>query len=102
MERTLAQKMELTMQLVVERLACRRAERLLFADLSFRLPAGAAAWISGPNGAGKTSLLRILAGLLAPAAGRCAWSPDSATPAPERELVPLSERSTFVGVAGGV
>ncbi len=51
-------------------LACRRGDRLLFEGLDFDLPAGGALWLTGPNGAGKTSLLRILAGLLAPGAGR--------------------------------
>jgi ABC-type Na+ transport system ATPase subunit NatA len=34
------------------------------------LPRGALAYVEGPNGAGKTTLLRIIAGLLAPDAGR--------------------------------
>jgi len=50
-------------------LACRRGERLLFRGLSFALGAGEALQVVGPNGTGKSSLLRILAGLLRPAAG---------------------------------
>ncbi|HYD25832.1 MAG TPA: heme ABC exporter ATP-binding protein CcmA [Croceibacterium sp.] len=50
-------------------LACRRGERLLFRDLSFALGPGEALQVVGPNGTGKSSLLRILAGLLRPAAG---------------------------------
>ena len=59
--------------LVAEDLACRRGERLVFAGLSFRLPPGGALVLTGANGSGKTSLLRLLAGLIAPAAGRLAW-----------------------------
>jgi len=59
--------------LIAEGLACRRGERLVFAGLSFRLPAGGAVVLTGSNGSGKTSLLRIVAGLLTPAAGRLAW-----------------------------
>jgi len=59
--------------LVAEALACRRGERLVFAGLSFRLPAGGALLLSGANGSGKTSLLRLVAGLIAPAAGRLLW-----------------------------
>jgi heme exporter protein A len=55
--------------LVVTNLACRRGDRLLFEDLSFRLEAGGAMHLEGPNGSGKSSLLRLLAGLLAPADG---------------------------------
>ncbi|TYO90779.1 heme ABC exporter ATP-binding protein CcmA [Oceanicella actignis] len=50
-------------------LACRRAGRLVFKDVSLRVAPGQAAVLRGPNGAGKSSLIRILAGLLPPAAG---------------------------------
>lgn len=53
-----------------DRIACRRGDRLLFAGLSFELAAGEALQIGGANGTGKSSLLRMLAGLLAPIAGR--------------------------------
>lgn len=59
--------------LVGEDLACRRGERLVFAGLDFRLPAGGALVLTGSNGSGKSSLLRLLAGLLTPAAGRLGW-----------------------------
>lgn len=58
-----------TLALTVEALACQRGERLLFEGLSFACPPGGAIQLEGPNGSGKSSLLRILAGLLAPAAG---------------------------------
>jgi heme exporter protein A len=51
-------------------LACVRGGRLIFDDLDLRLAAGGALLVRGPNGAGKSSLLRVLAGLLRPAAGR--------------------------------
>ena len=50
-------------------LACVRAGRLVFSGLSFRAPAGVLCAVTGPNGSGKSSLLRVLAGLLRPAAG---------------------------------
>jgi heme exporter protein A len=59
--------------LTAEALACRRGERPVFAGLGFRLGPGEAAVVRGPNGAGKSSLLRILATLLRPAAGRVTW-----------------------------
>lgn len=52
-----------------DQLACVRGGRLLFEGVSFDLGPGDALLVSGPNGVGKSSLLRILAGLLAPAAG---------------------------------
>lgn len=58
------------MRLVVEDLACRRGARLLFEGLGFTLESGRALVVTGPNGTGKSSLLRLLAGLSGPAAGR--------------------------------
>ena len=52
---------------------CERGGRKLFGPLSLRLSAGDLVRIAGPNGSGKTSLLRILCGLLSPAAGEVRW-----------------------------
>jgi heme exporter protein A len=46
-----------------------RGGRTLFEGVSFDLSAGGALRLTGANGAGKSSLLRIAAGLLAPAKG---------------------------------
>ena len=54
-------------------LACRRGERLVFAELSFTLPLGGALLLTGPNGSGKSSLLRLMAGLSRPEAGSLFW-----------------------------
>ena len=54
-------------------LECERGGRKLFRGLSLALGAGERLRIVGPNGSGKTSLLRILCGLLAPAAGEVRW-----------------------------
>jgi len=59
--------------LVAEDLACRRGERLVFAGVSLTLPPGGALLLTGANGSGKSSLLRLLASLLVPAAGRVLW-----------------------------
>lgn len=50
-------------------LLCRRGGRLLFRNLGFRLAPGGALLVVGRNGAGKSSLLRLVAGLLAPDRG---------------------------------
>jgi heme exporter protein A len=54
-------------------LACERGARLLFRDLAFDLAPGRVLQVQGANGSGKTSLLRIVAGLLAPVAGEVLW-----------------------------
>src|SRR6188508_2816255 len=56
--------------LTAENLACARGDRTLFDRLNFRVSAGQALAVEGANGAGKTSLLRMIAGFLAPVAGR--------------------------------
>lgn len=53
-------------------LACRRGDRILFSGVSFALEPGQALQVEGPNGIGKSSLLRIVAGLSRPFAGRIA------------------------------
>jgi len=59
--------------LTVKGLDCVRGERLVFAGIALAVNPGRALLLSGANGSGKSSLLRILAGLLQPAAGTLAW-----------------------------
>jgi heme exporter protein A len=54
-------------------LTCLRGERVVFADLSFTVASGEAVLLMGANGAGKSSLLRVLAGLIAPLEGQLLW-----------------------------
>jgi heme exporter protein A len=58
------------MRLAVSDLACRRGTRELFSGLGFSLSGGEALMVTGRNGSGKSSLLRLIAGLLRPQAGR--------------------------------
>ncbi len=57
-----------------QKLVCVRAERVVFANLSFALTDGGAIRLSGANGSGKSSLLRVMARLLPVAAGSLAWN----------------------------
>jgi heme exporter protein A len=51
-------------------LAVRRGRRTILGGVSLALAPGDAVHLAGANGSGKTSLLRVLAGLSRPAAGR--------------------------------
>lgn len=56
--------------LSLEGLSIRRGERTLFGGFGLRVEAGEAVALTGRNGAGKTSLLRAVAGLIRPEAGK--------------------------------
>jgi heme exporter protein A len=58
---------------MMEDLACARDGRVIFSHLGVCLPPGSFLLLKGPNGSGKTSLLRILSGLMEPAAGSVTW-----------------------------
>ena len=55
-------------------LVCVRGDRIVFAGLGFEIGDGDALTLLGPNGSGKTSLLRLIAGLIRPAAGFLTWN----------------------------
>ena len=55
--------------LVLDALTVARAGRPVLAQVTLEVPFGAVVCVEGANGSGKTSLLRVLAGLAAPAAG---------------------------------
>lgn len=78
----------------VSDLACVRGGRRLFRALSFDVAAGKVLAIEGPNGAGKSSLLRMIAGFLAPVAGTIRFAADEGSVA-DGEL-----RGRFAGFLG--
>ncbi len=63
---------------------------MLFRGLSFRVETGRALSLEGANGSGKTSLLRMLAGFLAPAEGAIRFG----------DVADGEERGKFVGWLG--
>src|SRR3974390_1911444 len=86
------------MMLSVNALGCVRGERRLFAGLSFTLASHTLLAVRGANGSGKTSLLRMLCGLLAPAAGSIAWNGDDIHSSREA----YSAQLAYIGHLNGV
>ena len=64
-------------------LVCIRGERCVFTGLDFRIEAGGALVLIGPNGSGKSSLLRLMSGLMRPAAGSLEWNGEAISENPE-------------------
>jgi heme exporter protein A len=79
--------------LTADALAVFRGERLVFRNLSFRLPQGGALVLAGANGSGKSTLLRLLAGLVRPMAGRLLWQGADAL----ADLTEHARRVAYVG-----
>ena len=69
--------------LTLDGLAVRRGERRLFDSLNLSVRPGEAVALTGANGAGKSSLLRAIAGLLTPEAGRIGFERDGQDLEPE-------------------
>ncbi len=88
----------MSQRLEANALECVRGGRTLFQNLSFSLGAGELLEVRGANGSGKTSLLRILCGLLAPAAGHVLWRGEKISALKEEYLKELA----YLGHANGV
>jgi len=78
------------MRLMGADLACIRGGREVFSKLAFEVPGGGALLVTGPNGAGKSSLLRLVAGLVPPAAGRLALEGGD-------DDLPIGEQAHYLG-----
>ncbi|BBK33927.1 heme exporter protein A [Stella humosa] len=83
-------------------LSCVRGERLVFRDLDFRVEAGTALTLLGPNGAGKSSLLRLMAGLVAPVAGQMRWDDAAVADDPEAHRARLRWLGHGDGIKAGL
>ncbi|MEL7311267.1 MAG: cytochrome c biogenesis heme-transporting ATPase CcmA [Pseudomonadota bacterium] len=57
----------------VRKVAVQRGDRLLLSDFDLAVAPQDVVHLVGPNGCGKTSLMRVMAGLVAPASGDVVW-----------------------------
>lgn len=62
--------MDSTNLITVEQLSFKRADHIIFDDISLTIPKGKITAIMGPSGIGKTTLLKLMAGQLTPDSGR--------------------------------
>jgi ABC-type sugar transport system ATPase subunit len=66
-------------------------DRLVLSDLSFQIEQGERVSVQGPSGSGKTTMLRLLAGFLAPGEGEI-WIGDQKVTTKGKLLVPPEHR----------
>ena len=63
----------------VQNLCCRRGGRIVFRNIGFTVEPGGLVLVTGANGTGKSSLLRLMAGLIAPLSGSIEWQGTAIT-----------------------
>jgi ABC-type multidrug transport system ATPase subunit len=89
--------------LLIEGLGRRFGRRVVVHDLDMRLEQGERLAICGPNGSGKTTILRCVAGTLAPTTGRIGVFGHPAGSREARRLLGVSlsqERSFYLRLSG--
>jgi ATP-binding cassette ChvD family protein len=92
-------------ELVIEVAALRKAfgDKLLFDNLSLRLPRGGIVGIIGPNGAGKTTLFRMLIGVEKPDAGEIRIGPSVKLAYVDQSRQTLDDKkSVWAEISGGL
>jgi len=92
-------------ELVIEANGLSKAygEKLLFENLSFKLPQGGIVGIIGPNGAGKTTLFRILTGQETADAGEVRIGPSVQMACVDQSRHSLDDRkSVWAEISGGL
>jgi energy-dependent translational throttle protein EttA len=92
-------------ELVIEANALKKGfgDRLLFDNLSFKLPAGGIVGVIGPNGAGKTTLFRIITGQEKPDSGEVRVGPSVQLAYVDQSRQSLNDANTvWQEISGGL
>ncbi|MGB2078311.1 MAG: ATP-binding cassette domain-containing protein [Vibrio sp.] len=79
-----------------------RQERAIFDDISLTIPKGKITAIMGPSGTGKTTLLRLIAGQIAPESGSISFEGTEITQASRNELFQLRKRMSMLFQSGAL
>ncbi len=88
--------------IVIEDLRFRRGRKLIFEDLSMRVPRGGVTTVMGPSGSGKTTLLRLIGGQLRPDKGRIWVDGQEVARLSTRRLYALRKRMGMLFQSGAL
>ncbi|WP_018175365.1 MULTISPECIES: ABC transporter ATP-binding protein [unclassified Thioalkalivibrio] len=88
--------------IVIENLRFRRGRKVIFEDLSMRIPRGQVTTVMGPSGSGKTTLLRLIGGQLRPDEGRIWVDGQEVAQLSTRRLYALRKRMGMLFQSGAL
>lgn len=94
--------MEDSPHIVIENLRFRRGRKMIFDDLSMRIPRGQVTTVMGPSGSGKTTLLRLIGGQLRPDKGRIWVDGQEVAKLSTRRLYALRKRMGMLFQSGAL
>lgn len=86
----------------IDNLTFRRADRVIYDDISIRVPKGKITAVMGPSGIGKTTLLRLIGGQLAPDEGNISFDGESLVGISRRRLYEIRRRMSMLFQSGAL
>ncbi|QSX29535.1 phospholipid ABC transporter ATP-binding protein MlaF [Shewanella cyperi] len=86
----------------IRNLGFSRGERIIYDDISLRIPRGKVTAIMGPSGIGKTTLLKLIGGQLTPDQGQVLFDGVDVHQASRSELFELRKRMSMLFQSGAL